>query len=126
MFALELQSALRVSLCAEAGAAKVHCLYYYLISAWPAMREAGPNFHPEKLQFMSFGFDWTPRVYPAYVRQAGSSFCESKASTSSWALLEIPLSLLMSVEMHACMSSPQVLTRWQLLALFSTEGGTSP
>ncbi|CAJ1424219.1 unnamed protein product [Effrenium voratum] len=31
--------------------------------------EAGPNFHPEKLQFMSFGFDWTPRVYPAYVRQ---------------------------------------------------------
>jgi len=31
--------------------------------------EDSPQWHPEKLDFMTFGFDWTSRVYPSYIRQ---------------------------------------------------------
>ncbi|CAK9094636.1 unnamed protein product [Durusdinium trenchii] len=31
--------------------------------------EASERFHPEKLDLISFGFDWTPRAYPGYLRQ---------------------------------------------------------
>jgi len=31
--------------------------------------EESEQFHPEKLDFMTFGFDWKPRVYPNYIRQ---------------------------------------------------------
>eukprot|EP00440_Ansanella_granifera_P040165 gb/GFBE01043564.1/.p1 GENE.gb/GFBE01043564.1/~~gb/GFBE01043564.1/.p1 ORF type:complete len:611 (+),score=115.89 gb/GFBE01043564.1/:1-1833(+) len=33
-------------------------------------RKAGPGWHPEKLELMTYGFDWpSSRVYPAYVQQ---------------------------------------------------------
>eukprot|EP00435_Cladocopium_sp_Y103_P055249 s1780_g18.t1 len=31
--------------------------------------EASAQFHPEKLDLISFSFDWTPRAYPGYLRQ---------------------------------------------------------